>query len=133
MLTSIRGRHALLPAVLFVMLGVATVFAHARLIRSTPADKAKLANVPVKIDIWFNELLDEGFNLVEVYPASELNSKAHTNLAHANPIVDAADKTHLTATLQPLAPGNYIVDYRVLSRDGHTAPGRITFTLLQGK
>jgi methionine-rich copper-binding protein CopC len=134
MLSPTPGRRALLPVtVMFVLLGVATALAHARLLRSTPADKAMLQAAPGRVDFWFSELLDEGFNTVEVYPADELNTASHTNLASAGPVVDPADKTHLSATLRPLAAGSYIVDFRVLSRDGHTAPGRITFMVMDAK
>jgi len=33
----------------------------------------------------------------------------------------------MTVGLKPLAPGGYVVEWRVLSRDGHSEPGRITF------
>jgi len=132
--TSRTSRRTALPAIIaIVLLGVITAFAHAQLLHSKPDDKAKLENTPARVDLWFNELLDEGFNTIEVYPVEELNSETHTNLADRPPRVDPQDKTHLSATLHPLRPGKYIVDYRVLSRDGHTAPGRITFIVLEKK
>ncbi len=90
-------------AILVLLVGVATVMAHARLLRSNPEDKAKLEKPPQQVEFWFNELLDKGFNTVEVYPAEELNAPTHTNLANDNPELDAKDKTHLTATLRALS------------------------------
>ncbi len=102
-------------------------FAHARLLRAAPAGGAEVSAAPAQLDLWFNELLESGFNFVTVFPASELGAKKHANLAKGKPVVDARDRTHLTVPLQPLPPGEYIVEWRVLSRDGHTAPGRLTF------
>lgn len=126
-----RNFAAIFITLLLLLFGVNPAFAHARLTKSIPADKAKLTAAPKEIQFWFNELLDEGFNHVEIYSATELNSKNHTNLIKGEPAVDPTSHNRLTVTLQTLKPGNYIVDYRVLSRDGHTAPGRITFQLLE--
>lgn len=101
--------------------------AHARMVRSIPAKNAELTKSPGQIDLWFNELLDEGFNSVEVFPSAELTSKKHANLVKDKAAVDPADRTHLTIKIAPLSPGEYVVEWRVLSRDGHSAPGRITF------
>ena len=115
------------------LIAVISALAHAQLVRSTPADKAEVRKAPKQVQFFFNEMLDEGFNTVQVYPIEELNAKTHTNFVTGKPQVDRQDRTHLTASLQPLEPGKYIVDYQVLSRDGHTAPGRITFTVLKPK
>jgi methionine-rich copper-binding protein CopC len=104
--------------------------AHARLLRSSPAKNAELAQAPGQIELWFNELLDEGFNSIAIFPAKELAAAKRTNLAKEKPIVDARDRTHLTLKVEPLAPGDYVLEWRVLSRDGHSAPGRFTFRIL---
>ena len=101
--------------------------AHAQLVRSDPAKNAAVLKAPERIDLWFNELLDEGFNSVEVFGAGELTSQRHTNLASGKAAVDPSDRTHLTIKLNPLPAGEYVVAWRVLSRDGHTAPGRLIF------
>ncbi len=103
--------------------------AHARLVRSLPVKGAELTAAPDRIEMWFNELLDDGFNTVVVFSAAELDSKKHTNLAREKPVVDSKDKTHLSLRLPPLPAGEYVVEWRVLSRDGHSAPGRFTFRI----
>lgn len=105
-------------------------FAHARVIRSNPAKGAELAQPPEQIELWFNELLDAGFNSIEVFVSAEIGLPKHTNLAKGKPQLDGRDRTHLTLKLEPLAPGEYAVEWRVLSRDGHSAPGRLTFRIL---
>jgi len=108
--------------------------AHARLTRSQPGQKAELTHAPAQVELWFNELLDEGFNYVAVFPAEEakLKPRQRTNFVEGRPEVDAGDRTHLTVKLKSLTPGSYVIEYRVLSRDGHTAPGRLQFTVAAG-
>lgn len=120
-------------AVLFFLTGIFSSWAHAQLIKSNPRDKAELNESPSRVDLWFNELLDNNFNSIEIIPAGELSAPKHSNLAKGKPEVDPADRTHLTVTVTPLKPGRYVIQYRVLSRDGHTAPGRISFQLRETK
>jgi methionine-rich copper-binding protein CopC len=103
--------------------------AHARLVRSTPADKAELARSPAQIEVWFNELLEEKFNSLIIYPAREFSSKTRTNLTDGKPELDPKDRTHLRIKLKLLEPGDYVVEWRVLSRDGHSATGKFTFRI----
>lgn len=100
------------------------VEAHARLTRSEPERGSTVATAPGEVRLWFNELLDEGFNAVEIYVAGV---KPRTNLAAGKPVVSRKDRTQLTVPVKLLSPGEYVVEWRVLSRDGHTAPGRMTF------
>ena len=79
------------------------------------------------VEATFNELLEDGFNTVTVFPAGELASKKRSNLTAGKPQVSPKDRTQLTVKLSPLPPGEYVVEWRVLSRDGHSAPGRFTF------
>jgi len=120
-------------AILFFLAGTSYGWAHAQLIKSNPPDKAELRESPARIDLWFNELLDENFNSIEIIPAAELSAQKHSNFAKGKPKVDPADRTHLTVAVAELKPGKYVIQYRVLSRDGHTAPGRITFQVRETK
>jgi methionine-rich copper-binding protein CopC len=131
-----RHSHALLVALLATLLVLATgptpAQAHARLERSQPANDATVA-APSTIELWFNELLDDEFNDVAVYRAKADGSPADdANLATAKPRVDDADRTHLTTPVGTLAPGAYVVHYKVLSRDGHSARGRVLFRVAAG-
>lgn len=130
------GRRLGTIAVLVMVMafaGVHRALAHARLLRAKPADKAELTQAPARLELWFNELLDDGFNSIEVFPASELSLETHGNLATGAPQLDTNDHTHLVVELQPLPRGDYVVEWRVLSRDGHSAPGRIRFRVLGSK
>jgi methionine-rich copper-binding protein CopC len=127
----LRRSRALFAALLATLLGLASnptqAEAHARLERAQPANDATVA-APSTIELWFNELLDDAFNDVAVYRAKPDGSPADdANLATAKPRVDDNDRTHLTTPVGALAPGAYVVHYKVLSRDGHSARGRVLF------
>ncbi len=113
-----------------LLAGVRLASAHAKLVRSEPKDAAQLTASPKRIELWFNELLDDEFNTVEVYRAKEVTQKDRKNLVQSKPKVDVKDRTYIVLDLPVLEPDSYTVEYRVLSRDGHTAPGRFNFTVL---
>jgi methionine-rich copper-binding protein CopC len=104
------------------------VFAHAKLVRSNPKDKARLTEPPKTIEFWFDERLENEFNTVEVFDAKAKGAN-RKNLAIKKAKIDSADQTHLILALDPLPPGDYVAEYRVLSRDSHTAPGRVSFSV----
>ena len=128
-LTAVRWRECLMigMALLVLCLSADQAMAHARLVRSSPADGATLSSGPARIEIWFNELLEDNFNVVRVFPEEPATGRSRTNLAQGKPVLDPQDRTHLTVRLQPLRPGRYVVEFRVLSKDGHSAPGKISF------
>jgi methionine-rich copper-binding protein CopC len=114
-------------ALLLVLAGPPGAWAHALLVRAEPKSGAELSPAPKQIELWFNELLEEGFNTVTVIPAADLVAEKKTNFAKGKPVLDPRDHTHLSIKLEALPPGDYIVEWRVLSRDGHSAPGRSAF------
>jgi len=123
------GLGSLVLALAVTLLPLAA-WAHALLVRSEPKDKETLSTPPKVVRLWFNELLDRGLHAVEVFPASDLKAKKRKSLTAGPPAVNPDDRTELRVELAPLPPGKYVVEYRVLSRDGHSAPGRITFEVL---
>ena len=134
-LSDTTGRVAArLVIVLAIALAAAPMeaLAHARMIRSSPT-AGGVTQPPAQVELWFNELLDGGFNSIIVYPATEASAKTHTSLTQGEAKVDPKDKTHLTVTVKPLPPGQYMVEWRVLSLDGHSAPGRFKFRVIAAK
>jgi methionine-rich copper-binding protein CopC len=107
--------------------------AHARLVKSSPGSGKELTQPPEKIELWFNELLDGNFDSIAVFPAADVGSKTRESLVPEDAKVDEKDRTHLTAALKPLPPGEYAVEWRVLSLDGHTATGRFKFRVSPAK
>jgi methionine-rich copper-binding protein CopC len=123
-----RSLRFIFLLVALAIVGSPAAWAHARLVRAVPAMGAEVSPAPKQIDLWFNELLEDGFNTATVFPAAELSTAGkRTDLAKGKPTVDARDRTHLVVAVGALPPGEYIIEWRVLSRDGHSAPGRSTF------
>jgi methionine-rich copper-binding protein CopC len=105
--------------------------AHARVVRSTPADRAEVAQTPVSIELWFDELLEDGFNSILVFAQPATADSPRKKVAEGQPVLDLKDRTHLSFRLKPLPPGAYEVEWRVLSKDGHSAPGRFRFRVIE--
>ena len=120
-------RFLLAAALLFASAGAA--HAHARLLKSSPKDHGLLAGSPRQVELWFNEILDDDFNSIEVV-SSEAPTGSEPNLTSGPATVDPNDRTHLTAPLGKLARGTYVIRWKVLSRDGHSARGRLEFRVI---
>jgi methionine-rich copper-binding protein CopC len=98
--------------------------AHAKLIRSRPNAFETLAETPVSVELfWFNERLEDEFNSIEVVDvAGRMVEEGH---ARVNP----QQRTNLFVQLRKLSPGSYVVHWKILSVDGHTARGRFIFSV----
>ena len=111
--------------VLLLLLTPTTLFAHAYLVKSVPAQRAVLYHVPAKIQLWFNERLEPRYSSLTL-------SAADGKILEIGKVeVSAGDAKQLTATLKVLSAGRYVVKYRVLSVDGHVVQDQFPFTLKQ--
>jgi methionine-rich copper-binding protein CopC len=97
--------------------------AHASLVRSAPAHRAVLAQMPERVQLWFNERLEPAYSTVSVW------SEAGVQVDARDATVGPDDPRRLSVGVPGREPGRYTVKYRVLSVDGHIVDGRITFTL----
>jgi methionine-rich copper-binding protein CopC len=70
-----------------------------------------------------------------VIAATEVNLPpgAQHNFARGTPMLVPGDNTHLRIAVAPLPQGIYAVEWRVLSRDGHSAPGQFNFRVIDGR
>jgi len=106
--------------ILVVAAPAGTVFGHAELRQSVPAAGAQLADPPPLITLHFSErveLLDDAVVLLD---------------ADGAPIdlgAPKADGSVVTATVPDLPDGAYVVDWQVVSADGHPVAGAFTFTV----
>ncbi len=125
-------RPAFLIGVLLAVIGIAALrgaaagpaLAHAVLLRSDPAQNARLTASPAKIDLFFSEALDHKFSTIAVRDASggrhEKGSVAFTS-----------DPTEMTVAVNPLSPGFYTVAWTTVSAvDGHRLDGTYPITVL---
>ena len=118
---------------LFALLGLAAgvapagaVFAHALLLRSTPAPNAMLARAPASIELWFSEPLEPALS------GAQLLDSGLQKVPTIGTVFDPADPGHIVVPVNALEPGFYTVAWKTLSRaDGHEARGSFPFTILR--
>ena len=110
-------------ALAVVVLAPAPAAAHAVLVKSVPARRATLARAPDRVQLWFNERLEPAFSSVSLWDAA--NRRVET----PDGAVSAEDPRRLELPLAALAPGRYLIRFRVLSVDGHVVESSIPFTV----
>jgi len=99
------------------------VGAHAVLLAATPADGSVLPHAPAAVVIEFNE---------PVTPIS-LELRDASGARVALPAGTLVSDGVLRAALPPLAPGPYLVTYRVTSLDSHPVGGSLAFAIGAGQ
>jgi len=112
-----------LVTLLLSLLLPSSLWAHAYLVKSVPAQRATLYRAPAQIQLWFNERLEPRFSWFTVSAAD--GSLVET----VKSAVDDRDAKLLFAALKPLPPGRYLVKFRVLSVDGHVVEDQFAFTI----
>lgn len=107
------------------LIGAPGASAHSQLASSTPADGAVLDTAPAEVVFEFNEpLLPDFVRFIAADAAGSTSDLVVTG-------VDGA-----TATVQwpaAFAPGEWRIEYRVVSQDGHPVNGGISFTYAGGE
>lgn len=120
-----RGRRAVLAVGLLAVLlyPAPPAGAHASLVRSTPAHRAVLGQMPERVQLWFNERLEPAYSTVSVW------NEAGAQVDARDVAVGPDDPRRLSVTVETRQSGLYTVKYRVLSVDGHIVDSRFTFTV----
>lgn len=116
-------RAALGLAVAFGCAGPSPALAHAIVLESSPAHDTALAESPGRIVLRFNSRIEAALSRVTIETP---NGKAMA-LPAARDAGPAANR--LVVPVGPLAPGTYIVRYRVLAADGHVTEGALRFSV----
>ena len=98
-------------------------FAHAKLVKSDPPNRATLSIAPKQIQLWFNEEIEGSFASISLHDAE---GKSVTD---ASPETLPDDLKTVVLRLPEIAPGRYTVNFRVLSKDGHVVESDYSFTL----
>lgn len=98
-------------------------WAHAYLVKSSPARRAVLSNSPSQVVLWFNEQLEAQFSQLSVW------NNQGGRLDSGDVQVAADDPKKLSVSLPALPAGTYTVKFRVLSVDGHIAEAEFPFTI----
>jgi methionine-rich copper-binding protein CopC len=105
-----------------VLSGAVTALAHAHLVRATPAVGGTVQVPLSEVTLRFNERLEGKFSSVVVRDA------AGKQVDKGDGAVDKSDRTLMRVQLQqPVAPGVYKVEWKVMSADTHKVDGNFTF------
>ena len=96
--------------------------AHAFLRDATPAVGSVVATAPAAVAIDFTEGVEPAFSTIVVTDA------AGTRVDDGRPHAGAVE-TRLVVGLKPLAPGRYLVAWRVVATDTHRTEGSFSFTV----
>jgi copper resistance protein C len=97
--------------------------AHAALVSSVPAARATVTAPPPRVVLTFNERLEPAYARVSVWDALAVQVDLKDSA------VDPGNPRIVGVSLPPLAPGRYMVRYRVLSVDGHLVEAAFPFTV----
>ena len=98
-------------------------WAHAYLVKSSPARRAVLSTPPTRVVLWFNERLEAQFSQLSVWNAD--GQQVDGGDAQVGP----DDGKRLSVGIPTLPAGSYTVKYRVLSVDGHVVEAEFPFTV----
>jgi methionine-rich copper-binding protein CopC len=117
-----RAIVVLAASAALVVSSAATALAHAHLVRATPAVGGTV-QVPVsEVSLRFNERLEGKFSSVVV------RDSTGKQVDKGDGAVDKNDRTLMRVQLQqPVAPGVYKVEWKVMSADTHKVDGNFTF------
>jgi copper resistance protein C len=123
--TTWKGRTLLVYGVALLALTFAPggLLAHSRLTKSEPAARQVVSQAPKELKLWFNEAVEPAFAKISITPADgrqiPLSSRG-----------DSSDKKLLVVTMPDSVPaGPVVINYHVLSVDGHTIDDKFSFTV----
>lgn len=106
------------------ILAAPAVFAHAHLKHQYPAANANVDAAPQALTLNFSEGIEPKFSGVKITGAKQQDVK--TGPVKRN----EKDKTQLIVPIeQALTPGEYTVDWHVVSVDGHKTTGNYHFSV----
>ncbi len=109
-------------AIVLSVAGATTALAHSFLVDATPSSKEHVATPPKTIKLKF------GGGIEPPYSKISIETPDGKVLGEGNNGVPGKPR-ELTANAPDLAPGKYVVRYRVLSSDGHIVEGNYEFTV----
>ncbi|HHN5522099.1 TPA: CopC domain-containing protein YobA [Klebsiella aerogenes] len=121
---TIAGRALSAAVFLSAMLTTASVFAHAHLQQQIPAADSTISVSPQALTLTFSEGVELSFSGVTL-SGPQNKPVATGKLARSD-----GNKAQLTLPLnEPLAAGEYTVEWHVVSVDGHKTKGQYHFSV----
>jgi copper transport protein len=120
-----RRSLATMFAALAVLATPLLLFAHARLLRSTPAANGKLDAPPSSVTLWFSEQPELRFTSIQLVDSGG----SPVSLGAVSKAPGEASAITIPISGQ-MARGRYTVIWRTAAADGHASSGRFAFTVL---
>ena len=111
----------LAASAVLVLSGTIAAFAHAHLVKATPAAGGTVPAAPSEVTLRFSEKLEPKFSSVVV------RDSAGKQVDKGDAAVDKADRMVIRVLLPPLEPGVYKVEWKAVSADTHKINGDFTF------
>jgi putative copper export protein/methionine-rich copper-binding protein CopC len=121
-------RRRFVPTILASLAVLATpllLYAHARLLRSTPGDNARLDAPPASLTLWFSEQPEVRFTSVQLVDSAG----APVALGAVSKLTGDPSAVTIPVVGQ-VGRGRYSVVWRTAAADGHPTSGRYAFTVL---
>jgi copper resistance protein C len=115
---------ASLLAVWVVLLSVSPASPHAIVLESSPVADAVLERSPGQVTLRFNSKLEKRFTRITLTAGDRPPAPIALPDGGA-----ASGPDRVVIPLAPLAPGPYVLRYRVLAVDGHITEGALRFTV----
>lgn len=122
LLSSRRRAGALIVGALAATLAAAPAFAHSFLVEATPSSKDHVATSPKTVKLRFGGGVEPKYSKLTV-------ENAEGKVLGEGSIGVPDKPRELSMEAPELAPGKYVVRYRVLSVDGHIVEGNYEFTV----
>ena len=116
-----RTISVLAASAVLVLSATMAAFAHAHLVRATPAVGSTVQAAPGEVALRFSEKLEPKFSSVVDSTGKQVDKGDAT--------VDKADRMVIRVPLQPLEPGVYKVEWKAVSADTHKVNGDFTFKI----
>jgi methionine-rich copper-binding protein CopC len=109
-------------AIVLSVAGATSALAHSFLVDATPSSKEHVATPPKMIKLKFGGGVEPPYSKITIEtPDGKVLGEGNTGVP--------SKPRELTANAPDLAPGKYVVRYRVLSSDGHIVEGNYEFTV----
>ncbi|GJL73752.1 MAG: copper resistance protein [Nitrosomonas sp.] len=122
---SFNWRAAIAVTLAFLLMSICNgaAFAHAKLVKSDPPNRATLNVAPEHIQLWFNEEIEGNFASISLIDADG------NTVTDASPETVPDDLKSVVLPLSEIPPGRYTVNFRIMSTDGHVVESDYNFTL----
>lgn len=121
---------------LLILMAVISVFvlsyptfpsAHAYIVKSSPSENEILSQPPKKVFIQFDETIQPSFNSIQVFDSN--GKQVDMKNGRINPNNQSIIETDLNGNLPN---GTYVIQWKVVSGDGHPVEGVIPFQIGNG-